>query len=127
MIDPTASGQKWIARLDDRVLCASAWRLVKSARLENSNEWALRSRLGDATVGRITGAEIKSGVLRRITPKHCNRHASALTVYQGQEGLGTVVKSVGHNYASTAGSTLIGVFRSRIEAAPTTPAKGCAS
>jgi hypothetical protein len=33
VIEPTASGRKWIARLGDRVLCVSASPFVKSARL----------------------------------------------------------------------------------------------
>jgi hypothetical protein len=33
MIEPTASGRKWIARLDDRVMCVTAWPFVKAARL----------------------------------------------------------------------------------------------
>ena len=62
VIEPTASGRKWIARLGDRVLCVSASPFVKSARLlldegypadaviemwrPNTEEWALRGRLG---------------------------------------------------------------------------------
>jgi hypothetical protein len=62
VIERTASGRKWIARLDDRVLCVTAWPFVKSARLllaegypadtvlemwrPNTDEWALRGRLG---------------------------------------------------------------------------------
>ena len=33
VIEPTASGRKWIARLGDRVLCVTAWPFVMSARL----------------------------------------------------------------------------------------------
>ena len=33
VIEPTASGRKWTARLGDRVLCTSAWPFVRSARL----------------------------------------------------------------------------------------------
>ena len=32
VISPTPSGRKWIARLDQRALCVSAWPFVKSAR-----------------------------------------------------------------------------------------------
>jgi hypothetical protein len=33
VIVPTTSRKKWIARLNDRVLCVSAWPFVQSARL----------------------------------------------------------------------------------------------
>ena len=33
VIEPTRSGRKWIARLDDRLLCVTVWPFVKSARL----------------------------------------------------------------------------------------------
>ena len=62
VIVPTASRKKWTARLNDRVLCVSAWPFVMSARLllaegypadtmvelwrPNTSEWALRGRLG---------------------------------------------------------------------------------
>jgi hypothetical protein len=62
VIVPTASGQKVIARLGDRVLCVTVWPFVKSARLllaegypadtviemwrPNTDEWALQGRLG---------------------------------------------------------------------------------
>ena len=61
VIEPTASGRKWIARFGDRVLCVTAWPFVMSARLllaegfpadtviemwrPNSDEWALKGRL----------------------------------------------------------------------------------
>jgi hypothetical protein len=62
VIEPTASGRKWTARLGGRVLCVTAWPFVKSARLllaegypaaavvevwrTNAAEWAMRGRLG---------------------------------------------------------------------------------
>jgi hypothetical protein len=62
IIERTKSGRKWVARLDDRVLCVAAAPFVKSARLllaegypahsfiemwrSNTAEWALRGRLG---------------------------------------------------------------------------------
>ena len=32
IIEPTKSGRKWIVRLDNRIVCVSAWPFVKSAR-----------------------------------------------------------------------------------------------
>ena len=71
VIEATASGRKWIARLDDRVLCVSAWPFVKSARLlwaegypadtvveiwrPNTDEWAMRGRLGAVAATVIDG------------------------------------------------------------------------
>ena len=71
VIEATASGQKWTARLDDRVLCVTAWPFVRSARLllaegypadtviemwrPNTDEWALRGRLGAAAATVIDG------------------------------------------------------------------------
>ena len=71
VIEATASGQKVIARLGDRVLCVTVWPFVKSARLllaegypadtvlemwrPNTREWALRGRLGAAAATVIDG------------------------------------------------------------------------
>ena len=71
VIEPTASGRKWTARLGDRVLCVTAWPFVMSARLllaegfpadtvvemwrPNSDEWALRGRLGAVAATVIDG------------------------------------------------------------------------
>jgi hypothetical protein len=71
VIEPTASGRKWTARLGDRVLCVTAWPFVKSARLllaegypadtviemwrPNTREWALRGRLGVVAATVIDG------------------------------------------------------------------------
>ena len=71
VIEATASGRKWIARLDDRVLCEGASPFVKSARLllaegypadtvveiwrSNTGEWAMRGRLGTAAATVIDG------------------------------------------------------------------------
>jgi len=62
IVEPTASGQKWIARLGERVLCIAAAPFIQSARLllcegyppdtviemwrPNTKEWALRGRIG---------------------------------------------------------------------------------
>jgi len=86
VISPTPSGRKWIALLDQRVLCVSAWPFVKSARLllaegypadtmvemwrPNADEWALRGRLGAvaATVidGETAPRSAKNGVPSRF-------------------------------------------------------------
>jgi hypothetical protein len=71
VIEPTASGRKWTARLGDRVLCVSASPFVRSARLlldegypadaviemwrPNTEEWALRGRLGAVAAAVIDG------------------------------------------------------------------------
>jgi hypothetical protein len=71
VIQPTASGRKWTARLGDRVLCVSAWPFVKSARRllaeghpadtviemwrPNTADWALRGRLGAVAATVIDG------------------------------------------------------------------------
>ena len=71
VIEATASGRKWTARLDDRLLCLTAWPFVKSARLllaegypadtviemwrPNSDEWALKGRLGAVAATVIDG------------------------------------------------------------------------
>jgi hypothetical protein len=71
VIQPTASGRKWTARLRDRVLCASVWPFVKSARVllaeghpadtvieiwrPNTDEWAMRGRLGAVAATVIDG------------------------------------------------------------------------
>jgi hypothetical protein len=65
VIDPTLSGRKWIALLDDRLICRSAWPFVKSARLllaegypadtvveiwrPNTDEWATPGRAAPRT------------------------------------------------------------------------------
>jgi hypothetical protein len=72
VIEVTASGRKWTARLGDRLLCESAWPFVMSARLllaegfpadtviemwrPNGDEWALKGRLG-AVAGTVIDGE----------------------------------------------------------------------
>jgi hypothetical protein len=83
VIEPTASGRKWIARLNDRVLCRSAWPFVMSARLllaedypantmvelrrRNTSEWALRGRLG-AVAATIIDGESNAGCAKNRVP-----------------------------------------------------------
>jgi hypothetical protein len=71
VISPTPSRKKWTARLNDRVLCVSAWPFVMSARLllaegypadafievwrPNTDEWAMRGRLGAVAATIIDG------------------------------------------------------------------------
>ena len=82
VIVPTASRKKWTARLNDRVLCVSAWPFVISALLllaegfpadtmvemwrPDTDEWAMRGRLGAvaATVidGETASCRAKNGV-----------------------------------------------------------------
>jgi hypothetical protein len=74
VIEPTASGRKWTARLGDRVLCVSAWPFVRSTRLllaeghpadtvieawrPNTDEWAMggfwRAATSKAEAERVT-------------------------------------------------------------------------
>lgn len=77
VIEPTASGRKWTARLGDRVLCVSAWPFVKSARRllaeghapdimievwrPNAAEWAMRGRLGPVAATVIDGETASRG------------------------------------------------------------------
>jgi hypothetical protein len=71
VIEPTPSGRKWTARLGESVLCVSAWPFVKSARRllaeghptdavieiwrPNTDEWAMRGRLGAVAATLIDG------------------------------------------------------------------------
>ncbi len=71
VIEPTASGRKWTASLNDRMLCVTVWPFVKSARLllaagypadaivemwrPNTDEWALRGRLAAVAATVIDG------------------------------------------------------------------------
>jgi hypothetical protein len=112
VIEPTESRRKWSARLDDRVLCVRAWPFVRSARLlsteghpadaviemwrPNTDEWALRGRLGAvaATVidGETASRRAKNGVPIRFpgmaaTPKPAGllcKQRSCLGVFPNQ-------------------------------------------
>jgi hypothetical protein len=108
VIEPTASGRKWTARLDDRVLCVTAWPLVKSACLllaegypadaeiemwyPNTREWALRGRLGAvaATVidGETTSRCAKNGSPARDPVQGGQRAAVGLRSYTGHFWVG---------------------------------------
>ena len=101
---PTASRKKWTARLNDRVLCVSAWPFVMSARLllaegypadaliemwrPNTDEWALRGRLGAvaATVidGETASCRAKNGPPVRDTGRLPNRLAGGLRSSSGR-------------------------------------------
>jgi hypothetical protein len=103
VIEPTASGRKWTARLDDRVLCVTAWPLVKSARLllaegypadtviemwrPNTDEWALRGRLGAAAATVIDGEtgsrSAKNGAPARDSEQGGQRTAAGLRSSSG--------------------------------------------
>jgi hypothetical protein len=85
VVEATASGRKWTARLDDRVLCVTAWPLVKSARSllaegyladaviemwrPNTDEWALRGRLGSVAATVMDG-ETASRCAKNGSPAH---------------------------------------------------------
>jgi hypothetical protein len=95
VIEPTASGRKWTAHLGDRVLCVTASPFVKSARLlsaeghpaasviamwrPNTDEWALRDRLGAAAATVIDGE----------TGSRCAKNGSPACDFEhgGQAGL----------------------------------------
>ena len=71
VIEPTASGRKWTASFNDRMLCVTAWPFVKLARLllaegypadatvemwrPNTDEFALRGHLGTVAATVIDG------------------------------------------------------------------------
>jgi hypothetical protein len=104
VIEPTASGRKWIARLGARVLCVSAWPFVKSARLllaegypadaviemwrPNTYEWALRGRLGTVAATVIDGETAsrcaKNGSTARDPEQGDQRAAAALRSSSGR-------------------------------------------
>ena len=83
VIEATASGRKWTARLDDRVLCVTASPFVKSARSllaegysadiviemwrPNTNEFALRGRLG-VVAGTVIDGETGSRCAKNGSP-----------------------------------------------------------
>jgi hypothetical protein len=82
VIKPTASGRKWIARVGDREVCESTSPFVKSARLlldegysadaviemwrPNTDEWALRGRLGS----------VAATVMDGETASHCAKNGA---------------------------------------------------
>jgi hypothetical protein len=82
VIEPTASGRKWTARLGDRVL----WPFVKSARLllaeghpadtvvdiwrPNTDEWAMRGRLGAVAATVIDGEAGSRGAKNGPPARH---------------------------------------------------------
>jgi hypothetical protein len=91
VIDPTASGRKWTARLDDRVLRVSAWPFVKSARLllaegypadaviemwrPNGDEFALRGHL-DTVAATVIDGETASRCAKNGVPIRFPRMAA---------------------------------------------------
>jgi len=103
-IEPTASARKWIARVDCRVICRSAWPFGISARSllaegypadaviemwrPNANEWALRGRLGAvaATVidGETASRPAKNGPLVLDPEKGAPKIAAGLCSSSGR-------------------------------------------
>ena len=71
IVEPTASGRKWTARLGERVLCIAAAPFIQSARIlscegyrpdaviemwrPNTTEWALRGRIGPVAATLVDG------------------------------------------------------------------------
>ena len=104
MIEPTASGRKWIARLGERVLCVSASPFVKSARLllaeglpaaiviemwrPNTDESALQGRLGAVAATVIDGETAsrcaKKGAPASDTEKSALQRAAGLRSSSGR-------------------------------------------
>jgi hypothetical protein len=104
MIEPTASGRKWIARLGERVLCVSASPFVKSARLllaeglpaaiviemwrPNTDESALQGRLGAVAATVIDGETAsrcaKKGAPASDTEKSALHRAAGLRSSSGR-------------------------------------------
>ena len=96
MIEPTASGRKWIARLGERVLCVSASPFVKSARLllaeglpaaiviemwrPNTDKSALQGRLG-AVAATVIDGETASRCAKKGAPASDTEKSAELLVY----------------------------------------------
>jgi hypothetical protein len=94
LIEPTASGRKWTARLGDRVLCVSAWPFVNPARLlldegyppnavlemwrPNATDWALRGRLG-AVAATVMDGETASRCAKNGSPARDPKRGSRRT------------------------------------------------
>jgi hypothetical protein len=98
VIEPTASGRKWIARLGDRAVCESTSPFVKSARLllaegypadtviemwrPNTREWALRGCLGVVATtvidGETNSRSAKNGAPARDSEQGGQRTAAGL-------------------------------------------------
>jgi hypothetical protein len=74
IVEPTASGRKWIARRGERVLCIAAAPFIQSARIllsekyhpdaviemwrANTKEWALRGRIGAVAATLMDGETV---------------------------------------------------------------------
>ena len=98
VIEPTASGRKWTARLGDPVLCVTAWPFVKSARLllaegypaaaviemwrPNTADWALRGRLG-AVAATVIDGETASRGAKNGSPARDRRFVLVLGSFLG--------------------------------------------
>jgi hypothetical protein len=98
VIEPTASGRKWIARLGNLVICRSAWPLVKSSCLllaegypadtviemwrPNTHEWAMRGRLS-AVAATVIDGEMASRSAKNGSPARDHEQG-------GQRGLPSV-------------------------------------
>jgi hypothetical protein len=107
VIELTANGRKWIARLGDRAVCESASPFVKSARLllaegypadtviemwrPNTREWALRGRLG-AVAATIIDGETGSRSTKNGSPacdpeQGGHKRAASLRSSSGRSGV----------------------------------------
>ena len=92
IIELTKSGRKWVARLDDRVLCVAAAPFVKSARIllaegyptdnviemwrPDTADWALRGRLGAVAATMIDGEKAPRGAKNGVPVRFQVRSAA---------------------------------------------------
>jgi hypothetical protein len=108
VIEATASGRKWTARSEDRVVCVTAWPFVKSARSllaegysadtviemwrPNTRECALRGRLGAVATTIIDGEtgsrSAKNGSPARDPVQGGHRAAAGLRSCSGRFWVG---------------------------------------
>jgi hypothetical protein len=121
VIEPTASGRKWIARLGDRVLCVTAWPFVMSARLllaegfpadtviemwrPNSDEWALRGRL-EAVAATVIDGETAPRCAKNGPPDRAPEQDGHMRAPPGCARPGAVS---GWTMTPSNGATLLGV------------------
>ena len=97
IVEPTASGQKWIARLGERVLCIAAAPFIQSARLllcevppdtviemwrPNTKEWALRGRIG-AVAATLMDGETAASCAKDGSPERKRRSGRVKQATQG--------------------------------------------
>lgn len=83
------------------------------------------------TIGTANRAKVQKSALRRTIPKYRKSHAAvqsaALTIYDRQDRIGSVVERDGQHLAYTDTGDYVGTFQSRREAMHAIPITGGAS